>query len=75
MWFLALCIFASLFWRARETLVKQPPGNCQMSDVSHLLAGCQYTWFGRLSNIVHRYRIFSSIIETYFINNIDFLAP
>ena len=24
-WFLALCIFARLFWRARETLVKQPP--------------------------------------------------
>ena len=24
MLFLALCIFARLFWRARETLVKQP---------------------------------------------------
>ena len=26
MWFPVLCIFARLFWRARETLVKQPPG-------------------------------------------------
>ena len=25
MWFLSLCIFGRLFWRARETLVKQPP--------------------------------------------------
>ena len=26
MWILVLCIFEILFWRARETLVKQPPG-------------------------------------------------
>ena len=26
MWFLALYIFVRLFWRARKTLVKQPPG-------------------------------------------------
>ena len=26
MWFLALFIFAKLFWRARETLVEQPDG-------------------------------------------------
>ena len=25
MWFPVLCIFAKLFWRARETLVKQSP--------------------------------------------------
>ena len=28
MWFLALCIFARLFWKAHETLVKQPQ-TCQ----------------------------------------------
>ena len=27
MWFLVFHIFARLFWRARETLVKQPPGS------------------------------------------------
>ena len=27
MWFLTLYFFARLFWRARETLVKQPPGS------------------------------------------------
>ena len=26
MWFLVLCIFVRLFWKALETLVKQPPG-------------------------------------------------
>ena len=26
MWFPALCIFARLFWRVRETIVQQPPG-------------------------------------------------
>ena len=31
--------------------------------------------FVRLSNIAHRYRKFISIIETYSIDNIDFLAP
>ena len=34
--FLALCIFARLFWRARETLVKQPPvrsNGCQPNRV------------------------------------------
>ena len=29
MWLLALYIFARLFWRDRETLVKQPPGHSQ----------------------------------------------
>ena len=28
MWFLALCIFARLFWRYRETLVKHPLALC-----------------------------------------------
>ena len=37
--------------------------------------GCWYTWFGHLSNIAHRHRKSISIIETYFIDNIDFLAP
>ena len=38
MWFLALCIFARSFWRAREMLVKQPPevhvpGNHLLSEL------------------------------------------
>ena len=33
-WFLALCIFARLFWRARETLVKQPPGPAKSNGIS-----------------------------------------
>ena len=37
--------------------------------------GCWYTWFGRLSDIAHRYRKSVSIIETYPIDNIDFVAP
>ena len=32
MWFLVLCIFARLFWRARETLVKQPPGSVSLGN-------------------------------------------
>ena len=34
MWFVALCIFARLSWRARETLVKQPPWLLQLKSQS-----------------------------------------
>ena len=34
MWFLALCIFTRLFWRAGETLVKQPPRRLLLGPVS-----------------------------------------
>ena len=50
----------------------QRPRNCQ-KDVSYLLIGCWYTWFGHLSNIAHWISI--SIIKTYSIDDIDFLAP
>ena len=36
MLFLALYIFASLFWRAHETLVKQPPGASSFNDMDFL---------------------------------------
>ena len=38
MWFLVLCIFARLFWRARETLVKQPVPYINWSKAAHYCA-------------------------------------
>ena len=38
MWFLALYIFARLFWRAWEMLVKQPPGHWPLA------ACCRRVW-------------------------------
>ena len=43
MWFLALCVLGTLFWRAREKLVKQHLGlNCDIDLVCP-----EYTHLGR----------------------------
>ena len=52
MLFLALYMFARLYWKARETLVKQPPG--QHSAIrsilllAHWYSGVQYTYIYRI---------------------------
>ena len=49
-----------------------------VKQMSVTRVGCHWLliyMFGRLSNIAHRYRKSISIIETYSIDNIDFLAP
>ena len=42
MWFLTLYIFTRLLWRARETLMKQPPGHSHRlgSPRWHIATGC-----------------------------------
>ena len=39
-WLLALYIFARLFWRARETLVKQPPGHGTEHPIKYAHGSC-----------------------------------
>ena len=63
-----------VFVSSPMSTMKGLPKRCQ-SLVGLVVTGCWYTWFGRLSNIAHRYRKSISIIETYSIDNKDFLAP
>ena len=53
MWFLALCIFARLCWRARETSVKQLLGILNFSDdkTELLIIGSNYRQIPRIPDL------------------------
>ena len=67
MWFLALYIFARLFWRARETLVKQPPGGVDCSGPVGCATNNVIGWL--YENFVHFF--FSGASISKYLQKID----
>ena len=66
MWFLALCIFARLFWRAPETLVKQPQGSQQFFLSPTPLHG-RISITCNISALIYRkYKYDSNLLENNF---------
>ena len=58
MLFMALYIFARLFWRAHETLVKQHPGSLSLKQIMTWISNSIHCFIWAMDVIIHPCRGF-----------------